>query len=210
MVERQIRSRGLSDPSVLEAMQTVPRHCFVPSSLRYLSYQDMPLPIGWDQTISQPYMVAVMTAAAGLSGTETVLEIGTGSGYAAAVLGQLAAKVYTIERIPELAERAEQALQSAGCGNVFVLCGDGTEGLSEQAPFDAIIVTAGAPHVPDCLRQQLKVGGVLIIPVGDEKHHQTLLRVTRTDKESFQEERLSLVSFVPLIGADGWEESGRD
>lgn len=210
MVERQIRSRGLNDLSVLDAMATVPRHHFVPPRLRYLSYQDTPLPIGWDQTISQPYMVAVMTAAARLSGTETVLEIGTGSGYAAAVLGELAAKVYTIERIPELAARAELALQRMGCGNVFVLCGDGTEGLPEQAPFDAIIVTAGAPHVPQCLRQQLDIGGVLIIPVGDERSSQTLLRITRRSKAQFQEERLSLVSFVPLIGADGWAECRRD
>lgn len=206
MVEWQIRERGLSDPQVLKAMQSVPRQAFVPPEIRNLAYEDMPLPIGRGQTISQPFMVATMAAALRLKGQETVLEVGTGSGYGAAVLAALADHVYTIERIRGLAERAEKTLRNVGCRNVTVVCGDGTKGLPQHAPYDAIAVTAGAPTVPQSLCDQLKIGGVLVVPVGGEQTHQKLLRVTRRGEDEFEEETLSLVSFVPLIGEEGWLE----
>lgn len=203
MIERQVKGRGISDPLVLAAMQKVPRHLFVEEALRSQAYSDFPLPIGEKQTISQPYMVGLMTAALGLKGGERVLEIGTGSGYQAAVLAQIAGRVYSLERIPELARQARRVLDGVGCGNVQVRVADGTLGWPDEAPFDGIIVTAGAPFVPDEYRQQLAVSGRLIIPVGS-LGSQDLRRIVRTGEETFSEETLVGCRFVPLIGAHGW------
>jgi protein-L-isoaspartate(D-aspartate) O-methyltransferase len=165
MVQHQLRGRGIADERVLAAMEETPRHSFMPEHLRNRAYEDEPLPIGLGQTISQPYMVARMTELLRLQGTETVLEIGTGSGYQAAVLSRLAKQIWTIERHPELARRAEEALKSLGYDNVRVVIGDGSLGLPEQAPFDAIVVTAAAPTTPRALCAQLKPGGRMVIPV---------------------------------------------
>ena len=204
MVKQQIEGRGISDPLVLQAMSTVPRERFVPPWLRWRAYSDGPLPIGLQQTISQPFMVASMTAALNLEGGELVLEVGTGSGYAAAVLAEICAEVYTLERLSELAKRAERRLRELDYTNVQVICCDGSLGLPEHAPYDGITVTAGAPEVPQALKEQLKIGGRLVIPVGPDENVQYLLRVTRTAEDAFTEERLSAVRFVPLIGAQGW------
>ena len=165
MVQIQLRGRGITDERLLAVMEEAPRHLFVPERQRKNAYEDEPLPIGLGQTISQPYMVARMTELLRLSGTETVLEIGTGSGYQAAVLGRLAARVWTVERHAELAKRAEQVLLDLGYDNIEVVVGDGTVGLPDAAPFDAVIVTAAAPCVPEALREQLAVGGLMVIPV---------------------------------------------
>jgi protein-L-isoaspartate(D-aspartate) O-methyltransferase len=203
MVETQIRRRGVLDPRVLAAMAKAPRHRFIPRHLREQAYSDYPLPIGEEQTISQPYIVALMTEALELTGPEKVLELGTGSGYQAAVLGELAAEVYTIERIPSLAHAAEQVLASLGYANVHVMVADGTLGWSAQAPFDAILVTAGSPQVPPPLVDQLAMGGRLVIPVGD-RYTQTLTRVRRTP-EGLKHEYLGGCRFVKLIGRHGWQ-----
>uniref|UniRef100_A0A7C3Z2U4 Protein-L-isoaspartate O-methyltransferase n=1 Tax=Desulfobacca acetoxidans TaxID=60893 RepID=A0A7C3Z2U4_9BACT len=202
MVETQIRRRGVTDPRVLAAMSKVPRHLFVPRHLWEQAYSDYPLPIGENQTISQPYIVALMTEALELTGGEKVLELGTGSGYQAAILAELAAQVYTIERIPSLARSAEQVLTSLGYTNVHVRLADGTLGWPEEAPFDAILVTAGAPKVPPPLVEQLALGGRLVIPVGD-RYTQTLTRV-RLTQEGLQQEYLGGCRFVKLIGKHGW------
>lgn len=202
MVERHIRARGVRDPRVLAALGTVPREAFVPPELAEQAYEDRPLPIEAGQTISQPYIVAVMTEALTLEPGNTALEIGTGSGYAAAVLAQLAKRVYTIERHAELAELARERLARLGYANVEVRCGDGTLGWSEHAPFDAIIVAAGGPDVPRALLDQLAIGGRLVIPVGTGRA-QELVRVTRADKTEYRREDLGAVQFVPLIGARG-------
>lgn len=211
MVDLQLRARGIRSEAVLEAMGTVAREAFVPPEFRSIAYEDRPLDIGLGQTISQPLMVATMTEALDLSGDpeqgERVLEIGTGSGYAAAVLGAMAAEVFTIERHGELARRAEAILHTEGYDNVHVIVGDGTLGLPEEAPFDAIVVTAGGPAVPESLRQQLKVGGRLVIPVGASHTLQDLLKITRTSEYEFDEEILCAVRFVPLIGAEGWQDN---
>lgn len=204
MVDRQIRARGVQSPRVLAAMRRVRREGYVPSYLGEFAYEDAPLPIEEEQTISQPYIVAFMVEALGLRGGERVLEIGTGSGYAAAVLAELAGAVYTIERHQRLAESARQRLARDGYDNVFVRHGDGTLGWPEHAPFDAIIVAAGGPKVPDSLRQQLAVGGHLVIPVGSTAGLQQLLRITRNGTDDFREERLANVRFVPLVGIEGW------
>jgi protein-L-isoaspartate(D-aspartate) O-methyltransferase len=204
MVERQIAARGVRDPRVLAAMRAVPRERFVPPEAEEFAYSDSPLSIGEGQTISQPYIVALMAAAAGLEGHERVLEIGTGSGYGAAVLARLAADVFTIERHPELARTASHRLADSGFANVHVVEGDGTLGLRAHAPFDAIIVTAGGPRPPPALLDQLAVGGRMIIPVGENRQTQALLRVRRVSQERFEEEDLGAVRFVPLIGAQGW------
>ena len=206
MVERQLAARGISSKAVLDAMGTVRREGFVPSYLGEFAYDDTPLPIEEEQTISQPYIVAFMVEALGLQEGDRVLEIGTGSGYAAAVLAEIAAHVYTIERHPGLAETARERLAAEGCSNVSVRCGDGTLGWPEEAPFDAIIVAAGGPKVPDSLRDQLRVGGRLVIPVGSTVGLQTLLRVTRSGERDFREEDLGGVRFVPLVGEEGWHE----
>jgi protein-L-isoaspartate(D-aspartate) O-methyltransferase len=209
MVATQIEARGIADPLVLEAMRAVPRERFVPAALARFAYEDRPLPIGEGQTISQPYIVAVMTRAAGLKLGARVLEIGTGSGYGAAVLSRIAAEVYTVERVGALAEEARERLARLGYANVHVLEGDGTLGWAEHAPYDAIVVTAGGPRVPQALLSQLAAGGGrLIMPVGPGAGHQRLVRVTRTDAQEYQYEDLEEVAFVPLIGAEGWTEGG--
>ena len=205
MVQQQIARRGLRSENVLNAMRKVPRELFLPQGQRRLAYDDGPLPIGKGQTISQPYIVAYMTEALGLKGGEKVLEIGTGSGYAAAVLAEIAAAVYTIERIDGLAIMARQILAELGYQNVHVRQGDGTLGWPEQAPFDGIVVTAGGPDVPDTLKHQLRTGGRLVIPVGTSTWYQELVRVTRVSTDEFETENLVPVRFVPLIGAEGWD-----
>lgn len=205
MVEQQLRNRGIKDAKVLEAMMAVPRHMFVAEAFQGRAYGDCPLPIGERQTISQPYMVGYMTEALMLQGGEKVLEIGTGSGYQAAVLGRIAGKVYSVERIPELARQARRILDRLGTTNINVKVTDGTFGWEEEAPFDGIMVTAGAPHVPDQLKQQLVVGGRLVVPVGD-RFEQKLLRIIRRRENAFTEEILLGCRFVPLIGRNGWKD----
>jgi protein-L-isoaspartate(D-aspartate) O-methyltransferase len=203
MVDRQIAARGVRDHRVLAAMREVPRERFIERELDEHAYEDAPLGIGGGQTISQPYVVALMCEALGLVGTEKVLEVGTGSGYGAAVLGKLARDVYTIERRPELAALAAGRLAALGYSNVHVVEGDGSLGLPEQEPFEAIVVTAGSPRVPRPLLQQLATGGCLVIPVGASEQ-QRLLRIDRTTPDHYQEQDLGPVSFVPLLGAEGW------
>jgi protein-L-isoaspartate(D-aspartate) O-methyltransferase len=209
MVEEQIAGRGVSDPRVLAAMRTVPRERFVPEEAEEFAYSDSPLTIGEGQTISQPYIVALMAAAARLEGHERVLEVGTGSGYGAAVLGRLAAEVFTIERHSVLARTAASRLAETGITNVHVIEGDGTLGLRAHAPFDAIVVTAGGPKAPPELLDQLAIGGRLIIPVGENRETQSLLLVRRLAEDRYQEEDLGQVRFVPLIGAQGWKAPAR-
>lgn len=204
MVEQQIAARGVRSRLVLKAMTKVPREAFLPKRLRDFAYQDSPLPIAQGQTISQPYIVALMTEALQLSGGERVLEIGTGSGYAAAVLAEIAAQVYTLERHADLAESARQTLTRLEYRNIKVTHSDGTLGWPAAAPYQGIVVAAGAPLVPQALKQQLAIGGRLVIPVGSSEREQTLMRVTRTDKNHYEEEQLSDVRFVPLIGEAGW------
>lgn len=206
MVERQIAARGVRDAHVLAAMTAVAREDFVPVDQASEAYLDRPLPIGAGQTISQPYVVALMLHALQLQGGERLLEVGAGSGYAAAVAGQIAGRVYAIERIPELAEQARRNLTRAGISNVEVRCTDGTLGWPEAAPFDAILVSAGGPEVPPALQAQLGVDGRLVIPAGRERRAQRLLRITKRAAERYEEEDLGAVSFVPLIGACGWRE----
>jgi protein-L-isoaspartate(D-aspartate) O-methyltransferase len=204
MVEYQIRARGVNDPLVLEAMRKVPRHLFVPPEYLDSAYTDRPLPIGYGQTISQPYMVAVMTEALKLQGHERVLEVGTGSGYQAAVLAEIVDHVVSLERKPELAQRAAEILKELACIGVEVIVGDGSKGYPERAPFDGILVTAGAPEIPTVLLEQLADGGRLVIPVGNS-FQQTLTRVTRKG-QGFESQRLEGCVFVPLIGEYGWGE----
>jgi len=201
MVERQIARRGIDSPRVLEAFRSVPRHLFVPQNKREFAYSDGPLPIGRGQTISQPYIVAYMTEALELQGEERVLEIGTGSGYQAAILGELAAEVYTVERHQDLAKTASQRLQDMGYENIHVIQGDGTEGLPEHAPFQGVIVTAAAPEVPRPLLDQLDEGGRLIMPVGSRGGQ--VLKLYQRREGDFSVKALSPVAFVPLIGEHG-------
>lgn len=202
MVEEQLRQRDITDRRVLEAMAAVPRHEFVPADLHHLAYADGPLPIGYHQTISQPYIVALMLQLASLRGGETVLEVGTGSGYQAALLARLAGKVYTVECIPELAMGARQVLERLGISNVEVVEGDGSRGLQEHAPYQAIVVAAAAPRVPQALKDQLADGGRLVIPVGG-RDGQVLERWRRRG-DDFARERITPVAFVPLVGDGGW------
>jgi protein-L-isoaspartate(D-aspartate) O-methyltransferase len=204
MVRSQIERRGVRDSRVLEAMRAVPRHLFLSGSDRASAYDDTPLPIGCHQTISQPYIVAYMTEALGLQGTEKVLEIGTGSGYQTAILACLARTVYSMERIPELAERARKNLRALGIDNAEIAVGDGTAGVPEQAPFDAVLVAAGTPSLPPPLLDQLALGGRLVAPIG-ERSVQDLERWIRTPS-GFEKRRLIAVVFVPLIGEHGWEK----
>ncbi len=204
MVRYQLEDRGVTDPKVLAAMGKVRREAFVPAAERDFAYSDGPLPIGHGQTISQPFIVALMTEALQLNGGERVLEIGTGSGYAAAVLAEIAADVFTIERIAELAESARLALEEQGCANIHVKCDDGTLGWKEHAPYDAIVATASGPSVPKSLKDQLKIGGRLVMPVGSQFGGQQLMRVTRVSETDYQHEELDWVRFVPLIGEQGW------
>jgi protein-L-isoaspartate(D-aspartate) O-methyltransferase len=206
MVERQIAARGITGELVLEAMRKVPRHEFVPAHLRAHAYDDGPLPIGEGQTISQPYIVALMTAALDLAGGERVLEIGTGCGYAAAVLAEIAGEVYTIERLAPLADRARQTLGRLGYGNVHVIVGDGTLGWPDAAPYAGIVVTASGPGVPDALKEQLAIGGKLVIPVEHGGGFQYLERITRIAEGEYETASLGGVRFVRLIGAQGWHD----
>jgi protein-L-isoaspartate(D-aspartate) O-methyltransferase len=204
MVARQIASRGVHSHRVLDAMRTVPREAFLPASMREFAYEDAPLPIAESQTISQPYIVALMAEALALEGSEKVLEIGTGSGYAAAVLSQMARDVYTVERIGQLADKSRAALADLGYGNVHVLHADGTLGWPEHAPYDAIVVAAGGPEIPESLKTQLKIGGRMVIPVGSNRRVQELVRVTRVAPHQYRTEDIADVRFVPLVGDEGW------
>ena len=205
MVENQLRARDITDGRVLDAMATVPRELFVPAHMRAEAYMDGPLPIGEGQTISQPYVVADMAQALELKPGDRVLEIGTGSGYGAAVLACLAENVVTIERYESLATRAREALAAAGIDNVTVITGDGTLGYPDGAPYDAIVATAGGPSVPESLKSQLAIGGRLVIPVGRSRTFQELVRVRRITTDEFEEDRLAPVRFVPLVGKEGWQ-----
>ena len=202
MVASQLEARGIRDHRVLTAMAEVPRHFFVDESLRDEAYDDNPLPIGEGQTISQPYMVAIMTELLQLLGPEIILEIGTGSGYQAAVLSKLCRWVYTVERIKSLSERAQEITKAGGYENITFIVGDGTEGWPEAAPYDGIIVTAGAPRIPDTFVSQLRLGGKLVIPVGD-RFSQTLQRVIKTEQGTTIENHTGC-RFVDLIGRWGW------
>ncbi|MDH3222579.1 MAG: protein-L-isoaspartate(D-aspartate) O-methyltransferase [Gemmatimonadota bacterium] len=206
MVTRDLAPRGNVDEAVLEAMATVPRELFVPQAHAHRAYEDRPLPIGEGQTISQPYVVAVMASAAELTPRDRVLEVGTGSGYGAAILAQVAREVHTIERHPNLAARARQRFEDLGYGNIDVIVGDGTLGLPGRGPFDAIVVTAGSPsEPPPALLEQLAPGGRLIIPTGDTRYHQELTRIRRSaDGTGFERESLGGARFVPLIGEAAW------
>jgi len=202
MVEEQLRARGIQDARVLRIMAAVPRHLFVDPTFLGRAYSDHALPIGQEQTISQPYMVALMTQALALEGDEKVLEVGTGSGYQTAMLAELADRVFTIERIPEIGIAARERLTAMGYTNIIFRIGDGTVGWREMSPFDRVIVTAGAPKIPSFLEEQLRVGGWGIVPVGDAAN-QSLVRVTRTET-GLREEVLCSCTFVPLIGKEGW------
>jgi protein-L-isoaspartate(D-aspartate) O-methyltransferase len=202
MVRSQLQRRGITDPRVLQAMREVPRHLFVPPEWRHEAYSDRPLPIGADQTISQPYMVAIMVQSLALQGHECVLEIGTGSGYQAAVLSCLAAQVVSLEYFAALADSARTLLQHLEYTNVEVMVGDGGLGLPAQAPYEGIIVAAAAPHVPPALLAQLADGGRLVIPVGSATG-QDLLIITRHG-EDYAQERSVPCRFVPLLGQEGW------
>jgi protein-L-isoaspartate(D-aspartate) O-methyltransferase len=206
MVAQQLKARGVADPRVLHAMGHVERERFIPESLRHLAYEDRPVPLWAGQTISQPYIVALMAEALRLTGGERVLEIGTGSGYAAAVLACLAGEVHSVERIESLAAAAGKLLAELGYRNVQVHDADGTLGWPDAAPYDAIVVAAGGPSVPAALKEQLAVGGRLVIPVGDETDLQRLVRLTRLTADRIDTEVLLDVRFVPLIGQQGWPE----
>jgi protein-L-isoaspartate(D-aspartate) O-methyltransferase len=209
MVDVQVAGRGVQDPRVLEALRRVPREHFVPEGMAEFAYEDSPLPIEAGQTISQPYIVALMLEAAEVKPGDRVLEIGTGSGYAAAVASMIADQVYTIERHTELAEIAQRRFLELGYDNIRVRVGDGSMGWPDAAPFDAIIVTAAGPHVPQPFHQQLSIGGRLVMPVGDTRHVQRLVRIRRIAEDQYEEDDLGDVRFVPLIGEHGWGEEGR-
>jgi protein-L-isoaspartate(D-aspartate) O-methyltransferase len=205
MVEKQIEARGIRDVNVLAAMRKVPRHLFVSEALMDQAYNDFPLPIGEQQTISQPYIVAEMTQALQLGPDDRVLEIGTGSGYQAAILAQIAFRVYTIERIHSLYLKARKLFDQMGYHNIVMRYSDGTTGWRDESPFDAIIVTAGAPEIPEVLVNQLAVGGRLVIPVGNQ-YVQELIRLVRNEK-GVQQTNLGGCRFVKLVGEHGWSET---
>lgn len=205
MVVEQLVARGLEDPAVLGAMRAVPREAFVEEEYREQAYRDTPLPIGFGQTISQPYIVALMVEALELGPSDKVLEVGTGCGYAAAVMAEIAAEVFTIERHRGLADRAGETLEGLGYVGCQVRCGDGTLGWPEQAPFDAIVSAAAGPRVPETLKQQMAPGARLVMPVGEDAMHQNLVRLRRVEDGEFERESLGTVRFVPLIGQEGFE-----
>jgi len=205
MVRHQIEARGIKDPVVLSAFRSVPRHLFVSEALRDQAYGDYPLPIGEQQTISQPYIVAEMTQALELRKDDRVLEIGTGSGYQAAILAEIVYRVYTIERIRSLYIQARTLLDKLHYHNIVMRCSDGTAGWKDESPFDAIIVTAGAPHVPEKLLDQLAEGGRMVVPVGNQ-HSQDLIKVVK-DKKGIHKSNLGGCRFVKLIGEQGWKEN---
>lgn len=204
MVETQLIPREIKDKRVLETMRNIPRHLFMPESYRDDAYEDMALPIGEGQTISQPYMVAIMTEILELSGSEKVLEIGTGSGYQAAILAKLAYEVYTTERIETLGENVRHRLKEMGHDNIYVVIADGSKGLTEKAPFDRIIITAATPKIPECLVDQLNEGGIIVAPVG-QRFSQILIKAKKI-KGILREESHTPCVFVPLIGEHGWKE----
>ncbi len=204
MVVEQIEERGVKDTAVLQAMRIVPRELFVPDAYKQHAYDDSPLPILAQQTISQPYVVALMVSALKLKPKACVLEIGTGSGYAAALLSRIVNEVHTVERIPELVAYARQRLAQLDYTNVTVHQGDGTLGLPQFAPYDGIVVAAGGPQVPASLQAQLKIGGRLVIPVGEAERRQQLVCVTRLTEKKYERRELGAVAFVPLIGDEGW------
>jgi protein-L-isoaspartate(D-aspartate) O-methyltransferase len=202
MVRHQLKARGIRDARVLAAMDEVPREHFVPERLREFAYDDGPLPIGEGQTISQPYIVALMIEAAGIRPGARVLEVGAGSGYAAAVMARIAGEVFAIERHATLAAEARQRVADLGYTNLTVIAGDGSGGLPDEAPFDAILVAARGARVPEPLKRQLAIGGRLVVPVGGEAL-QSLMRITRVGEEEWREDDLGGVRFVPLVGAHG-------
>lgn len=204
MVRDQLQRRGVKDPAVLAAMEQVPREAFVPERLQEMSYQDSPLPIGEGQTISQPFIVARMIERLELTPEDNVLEIGTGSGYGAAILGRIADTVYTVERRASLAEAAREKLEKLGYDNIHVVVGDGSLGWPENAPYDAIVGTAGSPKVPEPLKEQLSVGGRLVLPVGTIPEQQVLIRLRKNGKDRFEQKEMEAVRFVPLVGEAGW------
>jgi protein-L-isoaspartate(D-aspartate) O-methyltransferase len=206
MVQRQLVERGIHDEAVLEAMHRVPREAFVGDAMRDYAFDDTPLPIEGGQTISQPYIVALTLQAAEIHPDDRVLEIGTGSGYVAAVLARIARHVDSVERIPELADSARLRLQRLGETRVDVHAADGTMGWPPGAPFDAIVAAASGPRVPDAWREQLAIGGRLVMPIGGRGSQQRLCKLTRVDDTNYEEEDLGAVMFVPLIGAQGWAE----
>lgn len=204
MIREQLAARQIRDPKVIEAMRAVPRHLFVPDEVKSNAYEDRPLPIGKDQTISQPYMVALMVQALELNGNEKVLEIGTGSGYETAILAELSAQVFSIERLEDLAARAQTLLAALGYQNIRIKVGDGTLGWQEHAPYDAIVITASSPQIPRPLIEQLQPNGIFILPMGEEQL-QSLVRL-RKSIDGIREEYLGECRFVKLRGAYGWEE----
>jgi protein-L-isoaspartate(D-aspartate) O-methyltransferase len=209
MVARQVAARGINGAALLAAMREVPREAFVAATFAGQAYDDMPLPIEAGQTISQPYIVALMIEAAGIAPGDHVLEIGAGSGYAAAVIGRIAASVIAIERHAELAALAAGRMRRLGYCNVEIIEGDGSAGWPDGAPYDAILAAAAGSHVPDVLRRQLRpAGGILVMPVGEPGAIQSLVKVTRLGERDYQDEHLGAVRFVPLIGAEGWDERG--
>lgn len=205
MVETQIARRGVRDEKILAAMRSIPREAFVAAQLEKSAYQDRPLPIGEGQTISQPYIVAAMIHAAQLLPDDRVLDVGAGSGYAAAVMSKLARRVFAVERLEALTEAASERCRALGYDNVAFKTADGSLGWPDEAPFDAIVVAAGVPEPPEALKRQLKIGGRLIVPVG-QADEQRLIHIRRTGEDEFQEDDLGGVRFVPLIGAQGWPD----
>jgi protein-L-isoaspartate(D-aspartate) O-methyltransferase len=203
MVETQLIPRGIKDKRVIDAMKRVPRHLFVSEPMQYRAYDDMALSIGEGQTISQPYMVAAMTELLELKGDERVLEIGTGSGYQAAILAELSKEIYTVERVSALLEQAEARFHALGYKNIHVKVGDGTSGWQEEAPFNRIIITAGTPKIPDPLKEQLSDEGIMIAPVGD-RFSQQIIKITKSKKKFYESFHTPCV-FVPLIGEHGWK-----
>lgn len=206
MVERHLAARGIDEPLLLEAFRAVPREAFVAPDLAAHAYADAPLPIGFGQTISQPYVVALTIAAAGIGPGDKVLEVGAGSGYAAAVIGQIAGQVIAIERHPELAYQAAERMDRLGYRNVRIVAGDGTLGCPSEAPFDAIVAAASGSHVPPAWLDQLRPGGRIVMPLGDPGAIQRLIKATRRDDGSVAQEDLGAVRFVPLVGVHGFAE----